>query len=75
MINDGRFIQSVNGRGKKLLFDPDAVEAWVKSRQSPVASTAVTSLSKSEKAKTRAFAERQQRAEQSLERHRRKGKQ
>ena len=36
MMNAGDFISSVNGRKKKLLFDPDAVEAWIKARQQPV---------------------------------------
>jgi hypothetical protein len=35
MMNTGDFVPPVNGRGRKLLFDPDAVEQWVKSRQSP----------------------------------------
>jgi hypothetical protein len=35
MLNAGVFIP-VNGRGRKLLFDPDAVEAWIKARQPPV---------------------------------------
>ena len=34
MMNDGRFdVRPVNGRNRKLLFDPDAVEAWIKRQQ------------------------------------------
>jgi len=36
MMNASEFISSVNGRKRKLLFDPDAVEAWIKARQQPV---------------------------------------
>jgi hypothetical protein len=36
LIDTGEFIAPLNGRGRKLLFDPDAVEAWVKSRQPPM---------------------------------------
>ena len=68
MTKAGEFILPVNGRGRKSLFCPDAVEAWIKSRQQPVAQTAATSPAKSEK-KSRDFAERQLRAQQSLERH------
>jgi len=41
MMNAGDFVPPVNGRRRKLLFDPEAVEAWIKSRQkrtSPVTS-------------------------------------
>ncbi|MCL2305167.1 MAG: helix-turn-helix domain-containing protein, partial [Planctomycetaceae bacterium] len=35
MMNSGDFVNPVNGRGRKLLFDPDAVEKWIKARQQP----------------------------------------
>ena len=69
MMKAGEFILPVNGRGRKSLFCPDAVEAWIKSRQQPVAQTAATNPTKSENQKNRDFAERQLRAQQSLERH------
>ena len=69
MTKAGEFILPVNGQGRKSLFCPDAVEAWVKSRQQPVAQTAATNPTKSERQKSRNFAERQLRAQQSLERH------
>ena len=65
MIKAGEFILPVNGRGRKSLFCPDAVEAWVKSRQQPVAQATVTSPT----AKARDFAERQKRAAEALARH------
>ena len=37
MLNTGDFVPPVNGRGRKLLFDPAAVEAWIKSRQATTA--------------------------------------
>ena len=69
MTKTGEFILPVNGQGRKLLFDPDAVEAWIKSRQQPVAQSATTNPTKTEKQKSRDFAERQLRAQQALERH------
>ena len=70
MMNDGRFeVRPVNGRGNKLLFDPDAVDAWIKSCQSPVAHATSIRIAKSEKKHARDFAERQQRADDALQRH------
>ena len=68
MMNDGRFIQPVNGRGKKLLFDHDAVDAWLseKNRAPPQVSVPP---GRSEKQRARDFAERQERAQRALERH------
>jgi excisionase family DNA binding protein len=43
MMNAGGFISPVNGRGRKLLFDPDALETWIKARQSPVTTPTITS--------------------------------
>jgi len=36
MMNSGDFLNPVNGRGRKLVFDPDTVEAWIKARQQPL---------------------------------------
>ena len=70
MMNDGRFeVRPVNGRGNKLLFDSDAVETWIKSRQTPVAHAAGIRIAKNEKKHARDFAERQQRAADALQRH------
>jgi len=68
MMNDGRFIQPVNGRGRKLLFDPDAVEQWLadKNKSPPQVNVLPT---KSDKRKSRDFAERQEWAQRTLERH------
>jgi len=69
MMNAGDFIPAVNGRGRKLLFDPDAVEAWIKSRQPSIDTPPVTSPTKQrqlDKDKKR----RLEAARASLERHR-----
>jgi len=61
-------IVSVNGRGKKLLFDPDAVEAWIKKQQSPPILT-VTNPAKTRRLEEKAFEQRQAAAKAALERH------
>ena len=68
MMNDGRFIQPVNGRGRKLLFDPDAVDAWLAEKNRAPPQVCVPS-GKSEKRKNRDFAERQRAADAALARH------
>ena len=68
MMNDGRFnVQPVNGRGKKLLFDPDAVEAWIKSRQQPV--TPVVPSSAQQRRRDKSFQRRQANAAAVLAQH------
>ena len=49
MMNSGELV-SVNGRRRKLLFCPDAVEAWIRSKQTspaPVIATAKVERKKS----------------------------
>jgi len=71
MIITGRFPGSVNGRNRKLLFDPDAIEAWIKNQQSTPSNTPqnITS-SKQLKREKKSFEERQKIAQKSLDRHR-----
>ena len=65
MLNAGGFVAPVNGRGKKLLFDPDAVEAWIKSRQQQVAPAANSQRKRDKKS----FEQRQAAADAALQRH------
>jgi len=70
MLNANEFVVPVYGRGKKLVFDPDAVEAWIKARQArqqPVTPTDSTPAQQRRKAK--AFRERQAAADAALQRH------
>jgi len=67
MLNANEFIPPVFGRGKKLVFDPDAVEAWIKTRSPPVTPTVSTPAQQRREAK--AFQERQKAADATLRRH------
>ena len=66
-LNAGTFPQPVNGRGKKLLFDPAAIEDWIKSRQQSAA-PAFTSPAKRRRDK-KSFEQRQTAAQAVLQRH------
>jgi hypothetical protein len=69
-LNAGDFVPPVNGRGRKLLFDPDSVETWIKSRQSsPVSVPPVTTPAKKQRQEEKAYQERQEAARVALERH------
>ena len=59
----------ISASGQRMLWDINTVEQWLASRNrdSPLVNTLAT---KSEKQKARDFAERQQRAQQALDRHR-----
>ena len=71
MLNASEFIAPLNGRGRKLLFDPDAVETWIKSRQSPpIPTPAVINPAKKLRQEEKAYRERQEAARAALERHR-----
>ena len=72
MMNAGEFIASVNGRGRKLLFDPDALERWLQDRQQSVTPTATTS--KQRRKDKKAFEQRQADAQSTLDRHSRNRK-
>jgi hypothetical protein len=65
------FIDPVFGRGsgRKLLFCPDAVEAWVKSRQSPANTTAITKPEVNSSEEMKAFEKYQKIVEQKLLSH------
>jgi hypothetical protein len=65
----GEFIDPVFGRGsgRKLLFCPDAVESWIKSRQSPATTTTIPKANSSEEMK--AFEKYQKIVEQKLLSH------
>jgi len=69
MMNAGEFVP-INGRGRKLLFDPDAIEAWIKSRQQivipAVSSPSPTKRKQLDKNRSR----RLKAAREALERHR-----
>ena len=67
MMNSNNFVPPVNGRGKKLLFDPDAVESWIKARSPPVTPTATTSTQRRKEKKS--FEQRQAAATAALQRH------
>jgi len=64
-LKDGRFPAPVNGRGRKLLWSPGAVEEWMNAR-SPVP---ISVPAKSERQKAREFIERQSRAKATLAKH------
>ena len=66
-LNAGTFPQPVNGRGRKLLFDPVAIEDWVKSRQQPVVLTTTPPAKRRRDKKS--FEERQAAAQAVLQRH------
>jgi hypothetical protein len=68
MLNAGDFVPPVNGRRRKLLFDPDAVEAWVKARSPPVNPTVTNPVKQKQQDKDRK--RRIQLARDSLNRHR-----
>jgi len=68
MMNAGEFIASVNGRGRKLLFDPDALELWIRGRQQREAPP--PSQRRRDK---KALAERQAAAQAALDRHNKGG--
>jgi len=67
MMNANEFIPPVLGRGRRLVFDPDAVEAWIKARQS-VVNPAITTSSQRKRDK-KSFDQRQADADASLQRH------
>jgi len=67
MMNADEFIPSVYGKGKKLAFCPDAVEAWIKSRQQMV--TPTPAPSKQKKRDKKSFDERQAVADAVIQRH------
>jgi len=69
LMNSGDFVPPVYGRGKKLVFDPDAVEAWIKNRQSPVIPAVSISTPTQQRRKAKAFRERQEAADATLKRH------
>jgi len=66
--------QSVNRRGQKLLFDPDTVEAWIKSRQQvvPISTPHITNGAKQQQREQEQWKTRQVRAAAALDRHRTK---
>ena len=66
-LNAGTFPQPVNGRGKKLLFDPDAIEDWVKSRQQPA--VPIPTPSTKRRRDKNSFEQRQVAAQAVLQRH------
>ena len=67
-MNDGRFIQPL-WRYRKLLFDSDAVEAWIKNRQTtPIPAPIVTNPVKRKKQEKDAQ-RRAELARQALDRH------
>ena len=68
-LNAETFPQPVNGRRRKLLFDPDAVEAWIKNQRGPPVSTPAVTCSTKQRNDTRSFQERQRLAELSLQKH------
>jgi len=68
-MKEGLFFQPVNGRGRKLLFDPDAVEAWITARQSPVTPTAATCPAQRRRRDKKAFGQRQAAARTTLQKH------
>ena len=66
MMNADDFVPPINGRGRKLLFDPDAVEAWIKSRQQRIPpATSATQRRRDKKS----FDQRQKAASASLQQH------
>ena len=70
MIDTGEFIAPLHGRGRKLLFDPDVVEAFIKARQPPMPTPAVpgaVAQRRQEKSRTARLAA----AHASLDAHRR----
>ena len=72
MMNDGRFdVSPINGRYRKLLFDPDAVEEWIKRQQTVIPAPTPPAQHRRDK---KAFDRRQEEAARALERHRRNGK-
>jgi len=54
--------------GRRMLWDAHVIEQWLENRNKAASSFNVHTA-KTEKQKTREFAERQQRAKQALERH------
>lgn len=76
-LTAGTFPQPINGRGRKLLWTEDAIQDWIRHRQSTVTPPVQITTVKQRKRQERAYQERQQRAEQALQRHRinRKGTQ
>lgn len=68
-LNEGRFVQPLNGRKRKLLFDSIAVERWVNTRQQPVI-PAVSSLPAKQKQRAKERQRRLELARTALERHR-----
>ena len=67
MLKANEFVPPVYGHGRKLVFDPDAVEAWIKAKQS-LAPPAVTTSSQRKRDK-KSFDQRQAVADATLQRH------
>ena len=71
MLNANEFVPPLFGRNRKLIFDPDAVEAWIKSRQSsPVPAPPVSNPAKKQRQEEKAYQERQEAARAALDKHR-----
>ncbi|MDR0327725.1 MAG: helix-turn-helix domain-containing protein [Planctomycetaceae bacterium] len=60
MMNRHEFIAPVFGRKRKLLFCPDALEAWIRSRQSsPISSSPISNPAEQNRKAEADFAARQ----------------
>jgi len=71
MLNAGDCVSPVNGRGRKLVFDPDAVEAWLKSRQSQMIPAVTSPIPTKQKQREKDRKRRLEQARAALEeRHR-----
>ena len=70
-MNAGDFVPAVNGRGKKLLFDPDTVRSWIKSQQqiAPTSASPNVSNPAHQKREEIAYRDRQKAAQKVLARH------
>ena len=75
MMNAGNFLNPVNGRGRKLLFCSEAVEAWINARQSQQAimpAGIIPNPAKKQKQRDKDKQRRLENARAALERHRKK---
>jgi hypothetical protein len=71
MMDTGEFtVSPVNGRRRKLLFDPDAVEAWVKSRQTLTFDTAIVTGTVAQRRQEKNRKRRLEAARATLDKHR-----
>ena len=70
MMNAGYLVPSINGRGRKLLFDPDAIEAWIQARQQTVIPAVSSPPPTKQKQPDKDRKRRLQAARETLEKHR-----